>query len=123
MNQEQRNMIIDLAKSMTEDVYQKCLGEIRKMNAKWAEYLDERKEQFVTASFLQRGYRRYGKVTSNGVENINAVLGDARGLPIVYLIEAIIQYQIDKFTERQVIANAWVQDGKPLTGYALCKNV
>ena len=63
------------------------------MNSQWADYLDSYKSQFATVFFLQRGYRRFGEVTSNGVENINSALLEARGLPIVDMIEEILSYQ------------------------------
>ena len=123
MNTESKNKIIDLARSRTEDVYQRRLAEIRSLNEKWADYLDSKKQQFVACSFLQRGYMRYGKVTSNGVETINGSLVDARSLPIVSMIQDIIKYQQERYNERKVQAHVWKNDGKLLTDYAERRNV
>ena len=46
MNEEHKSMIIDLAKSRTEDSYQKRLAVIESLNKEWAEYLHGRKHQF-----------------------------------------------------------------------------
>jgi MULE transposase domain len=118
MNEEQKKLITELAKSRTEDVYQKRLENIRKLNRQWAEWLDPRKEEFAAVSFLERGYRRWGKVTSNGVETINGVFGEARSYPIVYLIEHVLQYQREKYHERCLQACKWSDEGKRMTKYA-----
>ena len=41
MNSESKRLIVELAKSRTETVYQDQLQEIAKINDKWAKYLDE----------------------------------------------------------------------------------
>jgi hypothetical protein len=52
MNEEHKKMIIELAKLLSEDVYQKCLEQIQKINNKWTEYLNERKQEFLASAFL-----------------------------------------------------------------------
>ena len=64
MNEEQKALIIQLAKSRTQDIYQKRLAGIGAINEQWASYLDGKKDEFVSYTFLDRGYVRYGKVTS-----------------------------------------------------------
>jgi Transposase, Mutator family len=91
MNEGHKSLIIELGKSLNEEVYQKRLEAIRKVNDKWAEWLDERKHEFVAYTFLDKGIRRYGKVTSNGTETINGVFGEARSYPLVYLLEHVLQ--------------------------------
>jgi hypothetical protein len=120
MNETHKSLIIDLAKSLTEDVYMRRLSAIRSINSEWADWLHERKEQYVCAYFLNsdHGRRRWGKVTSNSTETINGVFGEARSLPIVYLIEHMIKYQREKYHDRHEQACKWSQEGKRLTQYA-----
>jgi SWIM zinc finger len=72
----------------------------------------------VATVFTQAGHRRWGKVTSSGVETINGVFGEARSYPIVYLIEHMIQYQREKYHERYLQACKWSDEGKRITEYA-----
>jgi hypothetical protein len=120
MNEEHKRMINFLSKSLTEDVYQKHLWEIRGINEGWATYLDERKNEFVASTFLDRSweYRRWGKVTNNSTEIMNGVLLEARALPIVYLLEHIHKYQREKYYKRYTQACKWSEEGKLTTDYA-----
>ena len=118
MPQKAKDLIIELAKARTEDVYQRCLEQLRQLNDGWAQYMDGKKDEFASVSFLQRGHMRHGKVTSNGVETINGSLLEARGMPIVYMIESITQYQQEKYNERKVLAEVWLNSNKALTVYA-----
>jgi hypothetical protein len=99
------------------EVYARRLHVIRSINKKWALYFDERKAEFVAAFFLQSGYRRWGKVTSNGVETINGVFAEARSLPIVYLVGHMVRYQRQKYHERYLQACKWSKEGKHTTEY------
>jgi tRNA/tmRNA/rRNA uracil-C5-methylase (TrmA/RlmC/RlmD family) len=83
--------------------------------------LDTRKDQFVTYSFLERGCRRWGKVTSNATETINGVFGEARSLPIVFLIEHLVKYQSEKYHEGYSQACKYVTENKNTTEY--CRNI
>ena len=76
-------MIIELAKSRTEDMYQKCLEAIRQINEEWATYLHGRQNEFVTYAFLQLGVQRFSKVTSNGVEDVNFAISSYRNDPAI----------------------------------------
>jgi MULE transposase domain len=107
MNETHKTLIVQLAKSMTEEVYNRRLEEIRGINEQWAEYLDRRKQQYVSYLFLDNGHRRWGKATSNGAESLNAVFGEARSYPIVYLIEHLVRYQREKYHERYLQACKW----------------
>jgi SWIM zinc finger len=120
MNEEHKRMINELSKSLTEDVYQQRLRGIRSINQGWAQYLDDRKNEFVSATFLDRGYeyRRWGKVTNNSTEIMNGVLLEARSLPLVYLLEHIHKYQREKYYERHIQACKWSDEGKLTTDYA-----
>jgi hypothetical protein len=55
--------------------------------------------KFVATTFLDKGIRRWGKVTSNAAEAMNSNFGDARLYPIVYLIEHLVKYQQQKYHE------------------------
>ena len=57
---------------------------------------------------MEQGIQRYGKVTSNGVKNVNGALLVARGLPIVDMIEDIVSYQITRYSERKQLAGKWL---------------
>jgi hypothetical protein len=92
MNEDHKRFIIQMAKSRTEDVYKKRLDELKTINEAWANYLDEKKDQFVTYLFLKNGYRRWGKVTSNAVETMNGSLLQQRSMPILFMIEGIVKY-------------------------------
>jgi Transposase, Mutator family len=109
MNEEHKNMIIDLAKARIEEDYQQHLDSIRQANNAWADWLDKRKWEFANASFLERGIWRFGKVTSNSVENINSSLVDIHGYPIAYMLEAINKYQREHYLKRQIQAAEWTK--------------
>jgi hypothetical protein len=117
MNEDHKRMIVELAKSLNEEVYQQRLGELQKINKKWVAYLDERKDQFVSSTFLDRGVNRWGKVTNNGVEVMNGVLAEARTLPIVSFFEYVLQYQRQKYQERHDLGCKWSEEGKQATEY------
>ena len=118
MNEEHKSMIINLAKSRTEDIYNKRLEAIRSINEQWANYLHDKRSQFVSAFFLEEGISRCGKVTSNGVKNVNGALTGSRTLPILDMIEDMVKYQVDKYSERKEQAKKWVSMNKCLTAFA-----
>jgi MULE transposase domain len=118
MNETHKTMITELAKSMTESIYQQRLEGIHAINSQWADYLDNHKAEFVASSFIASGHTRWGKVTSNGVETINGVFGDARSFPIVYLIKHMVQYQREHYHKRFMQACKWSDEGKNVTDYA-----
>jgi hypothetical protein len=98
MNEGHKNMIIQLAKTRTEEQYELRLNNaLSELNQNWALWLDQRKEEFTTVSFLERGIRRFGKVTSNGVENVNSALVDIHSLPVISLVEGMVKYQREKY--------------------------
>jgi MULE transposase domain len=121
MNETHRALIVELGKSMTHDVYVRRLEEIWTINSKWASYLDERKHEFVACFFLDSGHRRWGKSTSNGVETINGVFGEARSYPIVYMIEHMVNYQREKYHQRYLVACEWFNEGRYCTDY--CRDI
>ena len=94
-----------------------------KINDKWAKYLDERKHEFAAVSFLSRGYRRFGKVTSNGVETINGVLLDAREMPIVDMIDEIVEHHQKQLFNRCERATALENEQRALTPYAMHSDI
>jgi hypothetical protein len=118
MNDTHKQMIVELAKSRTVNVYQKRLDAIKRENEEWASYLDERKDQFVAYKFLDNGLRRFGKVTSNAVENTNSALLESRSLPIMFMVEDIMKYMREKYASRQKTSKLWTDEGRLLTEYA-----
>jgi hypothetical protein len=95
MNEDQKSLSIKLAKSRTKDV--DVFEVIKSLNKESCEYLDARKDEFVTYRFLEYGNRQWGKVTSNAVERVNGLLLVERLLPILFMIEGINKYKRDKF--------------------------
>ena len=91
MNNNHKQLILQLAKARTEEAYLDTLQKIRNIHREWADWLHERRHEFATYIFLQDHIQRWGKVTSNAVENINSSLLDVRNLPILYLIIGIIE--------------------------------
>ena len=90
MNENRKTMVIQLAKSRTEDVFRERLAKLEEVNSQWAQWLDIRKNECASCSFLQRGLRRWGKVTSNGVESANGAVLENRKDPVVYMLEGLM---------------------------------
>jgi hypothetical protein len=109
MNEYHETLITELGKSTNWDLYHKCLDGICSVSEKWAKYLDRHKTEFVAASFLEHGYNGWRKVTSNGVKTINGVFGEARGLPIVFLMERLVDYQQYKYHKRYLQGVKWLE--------------
>jgi hypothetical protein len=119
MNEEQKRLVLELAFSRTEEaMYQERLKKIKSINPEWAVYLDEKKDQFVTLTFLDKGIRRFGKVTSNGVENINSAIVNLRAYPIIHMVEALTEYQRKKYYKCQKQSKVWLQENRIITPYA-----
>ena len=64
MNDAHKQSIISLFKQRTESSHHEVLEENQNVFSPWADWLDERMDQFATHSFLQRGKNRWGKVIS-----------------------------------------------------------
>lgn len=114
MNEGHKELIIQLTKGRAVAEHNKRLALIAKENQQWADWLDSRQDEFATVSFLNRGYRRCGKVTSNGVENVNSAITEARSEPIAYVVEALVKCQRTKALERKTLAEQWQSEGKLL---------
>ena len=127
MNSTHKNMILSLAKCRTEEAYLECLDKIRTVHHEWADWLDERKSEFATYIFLKRDCPRWGKVTSNAVENINSSILDLRNLPILYLLLGTIEKIQGKYLAGYKKATDLLAKNNMLTDYAhlyhkkLCK--
>ena len=118
MNNDQKNLIISLAKARTEESYLYWLDKIRSIHTEWADWLHERRTEFATYLFLQDFRQRWGKVTSNAVENVNSSLLDVRNLPILYLIIGIIEKTQSKYLAGFKKASKLVQDNYVVTEFA-----
>ncbi|KAL0228297.1 hypothetical protein RCL1_004440 [Eukaryota sp. TZLM3-RCL] len=76
--------IWEAAEAINESDFMEAMGKIKNTEAR--QELMNIKEHWTTVYF---GKERYGHLTSNISESFNAVLKDARGLPIVQSLEAI----------------------------------
>ena len=97
MNSVEKLLIISLAKARTEEAYLHTLSKIRAIHREWADWLDQRKYEFAAYTFLARNVQRWGKATSNAVENVNGSLVDVRNLPIYFLIMGTIEKMQSKY--------------------------
>ena len=123
MNEGHKNMIISLAKSRTEEVYLEHLESIlRKVREEWATWLDARKDEFVSYTFLRRDCQRWGKVTSNAVENVNSSLLDIRQLPIVLLLLGSVDKVQKKYVQGYQRGQKWIAEKKAVTSYAVSEH-
>ena len=82
---------MSLAKARKEEAYLGLLDDIKVIHHEWADWLHERRSEFATYVFFRNNIKRWGEVTSNAAENANSFLLDVRSLPILYLINEIIQ--------------------------------
>lgn len=121
MNEDHKRAIVELAKTRTWDQHNVRLNALG--NEQWQKCPHERKHEFATASFLERGHRRFGKVTSNGVKNINGALAGHQCLPIVAMTEEVVKHQREKFLERKEMALKWEENGKELTPFAFVEDI
>lgn len=118
MNEDHKRMIIQLAQSRTQVKYQSRLEQLREINERWADYLDDKREQFVAYEFLIKNLRRWGKVTSNGVENVNSAILPLRYEPIGYLALELTLYMQDKYRRGKARALNLEKERMLLTVYA-----
>jgi hypothetical protein len=119
MMEDHEQLVLDLAKAHTQEVYQKCLALVREANDAWADFLGCHRDEFATYPFLDKGLRRFaGKVTSNSIENVNSALLEHRSMPILCMVDAISKYQHDKYRERKQQSIDWQKQGKLLMEYA-----
>ena len=118
MNNTHKDLILSLAKARTEESYLDVLEKIRAIHSEWAEWLHDRRNEFATYVFLRDHIRRWGKVTSNAVENINSSLLDIRSLPILYLIMGIVEKTQAKYVSGYRKAIDLQKKGIEVTDYA-----
>ena len=118
VNEEHKLMVQALGHSRTREVYEERLDRLRHVHIEWGEWLDERKEQFVAYAFLERDIRRWGKVTSNSVENINSAFLGLRELPILFMILGAIEYIQKRLLEGRSKAEEMSRKGLEVTQYA-----
>ena len=119
MNEDHKKRIINLAKARTRS---DCLPLKQSTKNGLFIFTGSLSNECASFSFLQRGHKRYGKVTSDGVENINFAISDAHSFPIVQMIEAIVKHQRDKFASRKAIASVWTAENKMTTQCAIAED-
>ena len=59
-----------------EESYLRVLNKIRAIHHEWSDWLDARKHEFAAYTFLAQDVCRWGKETSNAVENVNEIEGN-----------------------------------------------
>ena len=116
-------MVISIAKARTKETYLLRLALLREVKEKAADWIDERREQFATYCFLDRGKRRFGKVTSNGVENLNGIILGLREKPIYDLTLGLLTRSIVQQHKRVQEGKAWQTSGQELVEHADCMRV
>jgi hypothetical protein len=118
LSKDQEQFIITkIAKARTEVMYNERLEELTTLNEQAAAWVDERKDEFVAFRFLQREKPRFGKVTSNGVENINSAILDIREQPIASMTAQLVARTIKQQCEAKSTAEKWCALRQSRTDY------
>jgi hypothetical protein len=91
--------------AVSKDEFDRVLAVIRKdVGEEAADYLNTiEHSRWATYAFPRS---RYGRVTSNTVEIMNGVYGEARELPALQFLEHLYNDQMQKFASRGIAANA-----------------
>ena len=118
-NCEYEKITMKLAKARSEQLFHIHLEELGdKIGIEQKEWWFERRNQYATICFLEKGIQRYLKVLSNGAEQMNSVHKDARCEPLLSLMKSLCDWNLHKFTVRKNKANQWVNRQQQLTDYA-----
>ena len=111
-------------RSTTEAEFQFYLNKLRSdefaEDAIWA-WVKQVKDDCCSISFNNQGLRRYGEVVNNTVEQINNVLLEARGEPIIYMVKSVLSWIGKKLYLRKIEAEQMSSSGAIFTPYALTK--
>ena len=123
-NRVYESLTMQLAKARTEEYFLFPLEELgTKIGNEQMEWWFDRRHQYATHCFLEKGVKRYRKTLSNGAEQMNSVFKDARGDPLLSLFHSMNEWNVSKFVSRKAKAVMWVSDGKPLTDFATKNHV
>ena len=91
----------EMAKARTKELYEAKLEPLKAASPAVAAWFDERKDQFASYCFLEKGFVRHRKVTSNGAENTNSAILPIRSLPITAMVVSLMTYISDTATDRR----------------------
>jgi MULE transposase domain/MuDR family transposase/SWIM zinc finger len=100
-NPQLRERLYDTARAVTEHEYNVAIQRMRDVDADAVEWLESHapKEHWCEYYFVGN---RYGHITSNIAESINAWLLDAREMPILAMLEQIRHQLMDWFATRHL---------------------
>jgi len=105
-NVELKSLLWKAARALTEDDFNKALDGMKTINPRSVPWLLSHANPEHWAELYFKG-RRYGHLTSNIAESLNAWLLPAREMPILPLLERIRQQLMEWFSaRRQIDANA-----------------
>lgn len=101
-NTDLKALLWAAAKAINKEAYNKVLQDMKTINVKAVEWLSCYTHPVHWAEIYFPG-RRYGHLTSNIAESLNAWILDARELPILALLERIRQQLMKWLTERHTV--------------------
>lgn len=128
LTQDTKDLLYGMGKSTTEAAYFAFCSKARVLNAAAAQWMDERKEEFATFLYLNKGVSRFGDMTSNMAEQINSALRaiDVRGLPVLSLTLSLLRYVGSQVEGNRLLLNKLQSTGmllmpKALEWISLCR--
>ena len=99
---ELKNYLWKAARATTKSEFNEAILEMRQIDKAAVKWLFEHADPTHWAEIYFPG-KRYGHLTSNIAESLNAWLLRARELPILAMFESIRQQLMDWFTKRRLI--------------------
>jgi hypothetical protein len=98
-NTDLKALLWTAVRAISKEAYNKALDDMKTINVKAVDWLSSHTEPAHWAEIYFPG-RRYGHLTSNIAESLNAWILEARELPILAMIEKIRQQLMKWFAER-----------------------
>jgi MULE transposase domain/SWIM zinc finger/MuDR family transposase len=99
-NPDLKTLLWTAARAINKDIYDKALENMRTINSKAVDWLLSTTQPIHWAEIYFPG-RRYGHLTSNIAESLNAWILEARELPILAMLERIRHQLMKWFAERR----------------------
>jgi len=80
-------------------------------------WMKDRKAEYATHCFLDKGVQRFGNSTSNMAEQFNSVLSKTgiKDLPVISMIKSLIEYIAQKVNARNLSCEQMIRDGITVT--------
>jgi hypothetical protein len=109
-----RILIRKMALACTPELYNTYLQVVRKRNPQAATWFDERKDQFVSFSFLDAGKKRFAKVANDVAEDpfLKEVMESIQELPIATMLVSLLTKLIATHIERKNKAEKWLEENQ-----------